>query len=165
MPRKKAPPPKFPVRYRAYQVLHLLILAYISFLGWSRLALALSGRDLLVQLGARPDPILVGAGGGLWGLLGLGGIGLLFVRQTWARALTAGISAVLALTYWLDSLLLTRSPGAMANWPFAALITLVMLAFSVSLMVVLHQWDQAASATPAQKVHRAEHALPKRIRN
>ena len=26
MPRKKAPPPKFPSRYRAYQVLHLLVL-------------------------------------------------------------------------------------------------------------------------------------------
>ena len=151
MPRKKAPPPKFPVRYRAYLILHALILAYVSFLGWSRLALALSGRDLLMQLGVRPDPILLGIGGGLWGLLGLGGIGLRFLRRTWSRALTAAFSVVLALTYWLDRLLLTRSPGAEANWPFAAIITLVLLAFSASLMVVLHLWDRTISAVPARK--------------
>ena len=141
MVKKKTSPLKLPWRCRFYLVLHLLGLAGLSYLGWARLVLALGARDLLSQAGFQPDPLVLGLGGGLWGLLGLAEIGLLFVRRPWARGLVVGLSGVLGLSYWLDRLLFSRGTGALANWPFAALATLVLLAFSASLMLVLRRWD------------------------
>ena len=155
MPQKNPAPLKLPRRYRIYQGLYLVILAIFSFLGWSRMALVFDERALLTQIGVRPDPLLLAVGGALWGLLGLAGIGLLFVKRKWARALEVGISLVFALTYWLDRLLLSQSPGSLANWPFALLITLVLLAFSASLMVVLESWDQVLGAGAARKADQA----------
>ena len=130
-----------PGTVRIARALHLLILLYLSIAGWSRMVLALGTRSLLEQVGAAPDPVSFAAGGALWGILGLAGAILLFVRRPAARWALFGLELFLALTYWLDRLVFTRSAAALANWPFALLATILLLLFSGSLLNSLHRWE------------------------
>ena len=143
MPKRSLARREMPGTLRIARTLHLLILLYISFAGWSRLALALGSRSLLEQVGIAPGPAYLAVGGGVWGLLGLAGAGLLYMRRAAARWAVLVLALFLALTYWLDRIIFTRAAAAMANWPFALLATILLLLFSGSLMLNLHRWEAA----------------------
>jgi hypothetical protein len=130
-----------PGTIRLARALHLLILLYLSIAGWSRMALALETRSLLEQVGAAPGPVYFAAGGALWGILGLAGAFLLFVRRPAARWTLFGLESFIALTYWLDRLVFTRAAAALANWPFALLATIFLLLFGGSILTYLYRWE------------------------
>jgi hypothetical protein len=145
--KKNAPPPKFPRRYALYRLLHLVVLLYLSFAGWSRFALAFGLRSLLESIQVNPGPVYLALGGALWGLLGLGGAALLFVRKLWARLAVFGIALIFAISYWIDRLLFIRSADMQANWPYALVLTVILLAFSASLVIVLLRWEEKLDAS------------------
>jgi hypothetical protein len=128
-----------PRRYRWARVIHLAGLLYLSLMGWSRMILALADRSLLMEVGVFPGPDYLAVSGAVWGLLGLAAVVLLYVPRRWARMAVFAAGLLFALSYWLDRLILVRTPQAQANWPFALSFTLVLLVFSASLMVLLSQ--------------------------
>ena len=141
MAKKASPRTKIPDYIRFARALHLMVLLYVSFAGWSRLVLALGNRMLLEQVGVSPGPAYLAAGGGLWGLFGLAAAGLLYNQRPMARWFLFGLELFLALTYWHDRLVFTRSAAALANWPFALLATILLLLFSGSLLNYLYRWE------------------------
>jgi len=128
-----------PRRYQWARLLHLAGLLYLSLMGWSRLILSISDRDILLELGLVPGPFYLAISGAAWGVLGLAAAALLYVSRRWARWAVFLSGLLFALSYWLDRLFLVRTPQAQANWPFALFFTLVLLIFSASLMVLLSQ--------------------------
>jgi hypothetical protein len=129
------------MRYRSARLLCFAGLLYLSLAGWSRMILALTDYDLLRELQVQPDPLYLVVGGAVWGLLGLAAAVLLFVRRRWARWSVFAISVFFALSYWLDRILLVRAPQAQANWLFALMFTLALLAFSGCVLYLIDQWE------------------------
>lgn len=130
-----------PRRYQVYRLVHLAALLYFALAGWQRLSLALTSRSMLEEVGLYPGPLYLSTSGLSWCVLGLTAAGLILVSRTWAYRTVFGLSTFFALSYWLDRLVLTRSDNAHANWPFALFATLLLLAFSASLMIVLSKQD------------------------
>lgn len=145
-PKKPSPSSRLPRRYTVYRTLNLVGLIYISLAGWARMGLAVGMRGLLAEIQTSPGPLYMGLGGALWGLLGLGGGVLLFLRGRMARLAGVACALVLALSYWIDRLFFVRSADAQANWPFALALTLVLLAYSTSLALVLNRWEEKQDA-------------------
>lgn len=141
-PHKKTSRKKPPRRYALYRLLQFAACLYIALAGWQRLSLAWTSQSLLEQIGMVPGPAYLIASGLAWGLLGLSAAGLALVTRRWAYRAVFGLSVLFALSYWLERLLLTRSDTAQANWPFALLATLLLLAYSASLMIVLSRQDR-----------------------
>jgi hypothetical protein len=135
-------PLRLPRRYRWARLLHLAGLLYLSLAGWARMILALRDGDLLREYQARPDPLYLVIGGAAWGLLALALAALLYVRRPWARFGVFAGGLALALSYWLDRLLFIRAAPEQANWPYALLLTLLLLIFSASLMYLLWNWEK-----------------------
>jgi hypothetical protein len=128
---------RFPRRYRWARLLHLAGLLYLALAGWSRCILALTDFDLLAELGLTPGPLFIAVSGAAWGLLGLAAAVFLYIRRRWARVGVFLASLLFALSYWLDRIFLVQAPQAQANWPFALFLTLILLVFSASLMVLM----------------------------
>jgi hypothetical protein len=145
--KKPAPPPKFPRRYALYRLMHVVVLLYLSFAGWSRFALAFGLRSLLESIQVSPGPVYLALGGALWGLLGLAGAAFLFMRKLWTRLAVFGVSLVFAISFWADRLFFVRSADLQANWPFALVMTIILLAFSASLVIVLLRWEEKLDAS------------------
>jgi hypothetical protein len=141
MPKKKLPPKKKPQRYQTHRLIVLLGLLYIASSGFGRLSLAWNSHSILSELGFNPGPFYLGASGLSWLLLGLTGAALVLVSRIWAYRSVFGLSVFIALSYWLDRLFLTSSGTAHSNWLFALFATLLLLAYSASLMILLSKQD------------------------
>jgi hypothetical protein len=109
----------------------LLILAflYLSVMGWARTQQAVQDWDLLNKFGAQPGALYQALSGGLWGILGLSAITLLYINKQWARSVVFILSAVIAASYWLDYFALRRNLVDTINWPFGLVVTLVGLLY------------------------------------
>ena len=122
---KKRPRSKLPF------LLKLLIVEFliISTLGWVRLYTVIGSWEILRSYSIENILPYIAIGGAAWGLIGLcTAIGLWFHRE-WAP--TAARSAILFCSgyYWMDRLLLTKSP-AHSSIPFAAVLNILVLIFT-----------------------------------
>ena len=111
----------------------VLVLLASALAGFLRLQAALYSWDVLTQIGMQPGPLVPALSGAAWGLISVAAAVGLFFRQRWAPIFTRFGVAGMALAYWIDRLVLTRSPDAQINAPFAAGATalLVFYAFGV----------------------------------
>lgn len=83
-----------------------------------------------------PGPWYTGATGAVWAVGALTvAVGLLFGWR-WAPRAARAAAVIGAAGWWLDKLLLTRSPLARTGWPFALGLTLFILLFVFSALAL-----------------------------
>ena len=105
-------------------------LLILSAGGWLRMALAISNRILLRQIGIYPLPVYIAVTGGVVGVLAGLGFWVLAADYWWASRAVKIIAVILAAGYWAVRLLFTQSSAAQANWLFMLVITLILLVFT-----------------------------------
>lgn len=133
-PRRAAPPraghpPHVGGKRRPLEI-YMLVFGALAFsaIGWLRVQQAVIYWDWIASPAFPFPPVVVAAGGGAWGGVGLAAAAGLWFRARWAAAGARGAAVFFSLTYWLDRLLFTRSAAAWANWGFALALTGVGLA-------------------------------------
>jgi len=110
-----------------------------SLTGWLRLQFVINAWDFLNQTGVLPGPLYQAIMGGVWGLAGLVCAAGLLLRQRWAPPVTRITVVWLAAWYWLDSLMLTRSPDTLDNWPYMLVLTLIGVIFTLLVLALNRQ--------------------------
>jgi hypothetical protein len=103
--------------------------ALFALFGWVRMLYAILDWYWLDFSGIRPGPLYLVITGGLWGLVALAALIWIVLRRPWYRLVGLGAALFLALTYWIDRLFISTSPGGSSNTLFAALLTLLLLAY------------------------------------
>lgn len=103
--------------------------ALFSLTGWTRMIYAIINWYWLNFVGIRFGPLYQVISGGLWGLVGLAALAWVILRRPWYRLVGAGAALFIALTYWLDRLVVIISPDSGANAAFAVGLTVFALAF------------------------------------
>ncbi len=120
---------------RTFELWVLVIILLVgAFNGFLRLQAAVYTWSVLATIGITPGPLYLALSGAIWGLALLVAAVGLFFRQRWAPLFTHVTVIVLALAYWLDRLVFTRSADAQVNWPFMAVVTVFTLAFVFSVL-------------------------------
>ncbi len=117
---------------RTWQIwLTAALFALVAFFGFSRAYQSLLYSDLLSAYHTHPAPPYGVVTGLLWGLAGV--LACFSVWTGWhARRIAYWTAGGLALTYWADRLLFSRSSAARANTPFAAFFSLCLLVFVIT---------------------------------
>ena len=88
----------------------------------------LSRYSFLKELGLSAPPAYLIAGGGFWGLAGLGLAAGLWWGVPRAAPLTLAAALLYSFQFWFDRLVLATSSTANLNWPFAAVMNVLALA-------------------------------------
>ncbi len=128
-----------PVKKRPWNVtLLMLLVLIITIINLIRFVLSIRYWSFLSSLGA-VSPLYLALTGLTWGVVGAVLIWGSWKARAWAPKLMQAMGLSFALYYWLDQVFLkdhpiSTAPGAIrvlvpANWQFAALVTLVILAF------------------------------------
>lgn len=121
---------KQPVRQGCMVWPFWVFLLGLTAAGWARLWVSIQDWYWLDQAGVVPGPGYLAISGGVWGIMGVICIILIWQRRPGYPKLGYSIQLFFALTYWLDRLLLSRSEGAWFNWPFSAVVTILGLAYA-----------------------------------
>jgi hypothetical protein len=106
----------------------------VSVFGWLRMQQVLATWDWLQQVLTMPSPAYLVFSGALWGLAGAACALALWLRMQIAPLLARTAACALAAWYWIERILLTRSPQGWVNWPFSLAFTVVSLAFVFSVL-------------------------------
>ena len=117
--------------------LKLLILLnlIIAMTGWVRLYSVLNQWEWLQYLQIFPPPAYFAITGLLLGIAGLiSAVGLWLMRK-WGIVVTHLFITLLALWFWADQLLFTRSETSKANWPFLLGATLLFLGYTYIVLI------------------------------
>jgi hypothetical protein len=117
-------------------VVGMLVAAFFGFLRFQQ---TLRYWDLLLRMQAEPGPVYMAVSGLLWGLVGIFTAGVLWLGRPWAARAGRIAAVVIAGSYWGERLLLYRSPASQANALFAALITVVLVAFAFGVLALPRQ--------------------------
>jgi hypothetical protein len=117
---------------RSFELKALIVLLLLgAWMGLARLQSALFDWALIEKLGAQPGALYLALTGGVWALLLLlSALGLFFGARRAPLFTILSVTALAAL-YWFDRLALTRSTDAQVNGPFAAVLTLLLLAYTI----------------------------------
>jgi len=107
--------------------------------GFLRLQAALYAWDVLTHLGLQPGPLYAALSGAIWGIVSLAAALGLLLRQRWAPVFTRFGVAGMALFYWADRLLFTRSPDGQINAPFAAVMTAILVFYAFGVLALDRQ--------------------------
>lgn len=107
-------------------VLCLLFIA-LAVLGWIRVQQAIQSWALEESLLGQFLPLYLTISGGLWGIAAIPATIGLFMRFQRARAITWGAALFYPLTYWLEKILLVKSPTGFTNWLFDVGVTILWL--------------------------------------
>lgn len=97
--------------------------ALFAVSGWLRLAYSALNWEWLRFAGVQPGPLYISITGGLWGLVGTAAVFWLLLHRPCYRLVGLGAALFIALTFWLDRLLMNRAPGSQDNLLFAGLAT------------------------------------------
>jgi hypothetical protein len=129
---------------RPYLLLGLILgFLLLSVYGWLRFQQSLALWEVLQEIGIEPGPLYLAVSGAVWGIIGLAvGLGLFF-RQAWAAGLARAAVVVLAAWYWFDRLVLIRSEAAQASAPFAALLTVFVVAYTFGVLKFVERAKRA----------------------
>lgn len=100
---------------------------------------AFSSWTFLWTVGVRPGPGYIAASGVVFGLGFLAAFTGLLFQVRGAAWVVRAVVLVYVLWYWLDRLLLTRSPGELKNWPFAVGMTVLLVGFT---LLALEAWKE-----------------------
>jgi hypothetical protein len=108
----------------------ILAVGVLSIAGFNLLRLIQTLRQwkFLVDLPGF-SPVYVATTGFIWFVVGLPLFWGLWRGHAWAARFTPGFAAVYALYYWLDHLLVANRAVALVNWPCAAVLTILLMAF------------------------------------
>lgn len=119
----------------------LLMWLVLGFTAWNalRLAASIAWRDTLDLYASRPGPLYIGATGAVWAVAGLFLLWGFWRGRRWTRPALLIASGLYAAWAWADRLFVQAL--VRANWPFALLATMVLLAFVAA--VVLDPHNQA----------------------
>jgi hypothetical protein len=115
--------PRRPFWVSVIAVIFLLLAA----VGWLRFQQTLASWNLLSELGVWPGPLYLALSGAAWGMPGLPAAWGLWTGRRWAVRFAWPAAGFYPLTYWVDRLFLTRSPQALAAWPFWLGVSLLWL--------------------------------------
>ncbi|HEX9018232.1 MAG TPA: hypothetical protein VF806_03550 [Anaerolineaceae bacterium] len=131
-----------PVQPKRSFFLGLLIVGYalFSLAGWVRLVETILDWHWLSFAGLWPGPLYLAVTGVLWGLVGLVGAIWLWRRVNGWRLAGSGVALLLALTYWVDQLLVASLDRYGSNALFGALITFLGLLYTLA---VLRPWEES----------------------
>jgi hypothetical protein len=107
----------------------ILCLGFLQFAfnGFLRCGQALADWDLLKSAGLRPGPGYLVLTGAVYGLSAMAvALGLWF---GWRKAgrLGRGLAFFYFAWFWIDKMLISQNPASKINWPFAAIVSLVLL--------------------------------------
>lgn len=114
-------------------------LLVVSLLGWLRLKLVIDAWQFLQQAGVQPGPPYQALLGAVWGLGGLICAGGLLARRRWAPLVIRLTVLFLVGWYWLDTLVFTRAPDALTNWPYQLVLTLTWVGFTFGVLALDRQ--------------------------
>jgi len=134
----KTQPRRRPGRSFNLWVLSIFLLAS-ALAGFLRAQTAIYSWNLLIQLGLQPGPWYAAVSGAIWGCVSLAAAAGLLLRQRWAPVFTRLGVAGLALLYWADRLFLTRAADAQVNAPFAAVVTVVLVVYTLGVLALDQQ--------------------------
>ncbi len=132
--------PVRPVRYHRTLGYRLLVYGLVLFgiMGWLRVGQTIGLWQMLTAVDVWPGPVYLAVSGTLWGLAGfVAAVGLWF-RFRWSRAFAIAAALFIAVSYWVDRLFVVRSSAARVTMPFAAALTLALLAYT---LVTLRAWQ------------------------
>jgi riboflavin transporter FmnP len=130
-PKVNTHPTQAPVKRNRSFWLKVLVFtfAFASIFGWLRLYQAIFDWQFLIDLQVRPAPIYFAIHGLTAGMLTLLTAITLWFGVKWAPWLGRGAAIFLAIWYWLDRILLSKSLTSRTDMPFAAIVTILLLVF------------------------------------
>jgi hypothetical protein len=99
----------------------------------ARLWTSIAWRSTLEIYASSPGPLYIGLTGALWGAVGALLAWATWSRQRWALQALLGASAAYAAWAWADRLMVQAQIGA--NWPFAILMTVVVLGYVIAVAI------------------------------
>ena len=104
----------------------VLIFAVVNLL---RLIQALKSWEFLAGL-LPISPAYLAISGLVWSTIGLPLVLAIWYGARWAPGLTRLTIMVYTLYYWVDRLLMPSYPGRNANWPFMAVVSVIILVWA-----------------------------------
>jgi len=114
-----------PPRPFSVTLLALLVLLFVA-LNAVRFALVTQGWSFYGEL-LSIHPAYLAISGLVWAILGMPLIVGLWVGARWAPRLVAIAALVYSIYYWFEYLLLVNRQDRHANWPFLAILNLILL--------------------------------------
>ncbi len=110
-------------------ILTVVVLSF-TYLNAARLWAAIQLRSVLTDLSPHIPVTYLMLSGAVWALIGLPLAYGLYTRKTWASRPVCALAILYALVYWFDRLFLADPAAMAARWPFAALLTVILLSFT-----------------------------------
>lgn len=117
----------------------ILGLLVVSLLGWLRLQFVIGAWQFLQQTGFEPGPVYQAIFGAVWGLGGLVCAVALRAGWRWAPWATRLVVVLLGAWYWVDTLVFSRAPDALINWPYQLGLTLLCVGFTLLVLALDRQ--------------------------
>lgn len=111
-------------------------LLILSMLGWMRFFESLNRWQEFIDAGMQPGPWYTAVSGFLTGGLALAAAVGVWRRARWAPAFTRIFVILWLVWLWFDRVFTADSPGALANWPFLAGVSVLILA---GVFIALHR--------------------------
>lgn len=110
-------------------IVTLLAIGFLLFAasGFLRLGGAMADWSFLQTIGLRPGPAYLVMTGAVYGLSGLAEALGLWIGWRKAGRLGRGLAFFYTAWFWVDKMLISQNPAAKTNWPFAALISALLL--------------------------------------
>ncbi len=75
------------------------------------------------------NPVYLAINGVFWSLVGLFLLWSIWFQKNWTRRALIAAALLYSLNVWLERIFLAGSPTRNTNWPFVALVNLLILAF------------------------------------
>jgi len=100
-----------------------------SLAGWLRFQQAIQGWTWLRQWLTAVDPLYLLLGGAVWGIAALVAVVGLLQRSAWGAPVSRLAAVGMAVSYWLDRLVLEQAADTQVNRPFALGLTLFCLGY------------------------------------
>jgi hypothetical protein len=114
--------------------------ALLAAAGAVRMVNSIANWYWLTFAGVNPGPLYLVITGVLWVAAGLAGLTWLGFGLRYDRLVATGAAFFIALTYWIDRILVANIESRAGNTLFAALMTLLFLSF---VLFLLRPWQEA----------------------
>jgi hypothetical protein len=122
--------------------LHVLTagLLFLSIWGWLRLQQSIYEQGWMDLIAVQVSPVYTAITGAVCGAAGLASAFGLWLRQRWAVTVTVITVSSFSLWYWLDRILLSKSPAP--NTIFSVVTTLLCLIYTALALMELKRLEE-----------------------